>query len=323
MPKILLTAPVPEQLSAPFKKLLADKADFEVVTTAEEAEFAQKAADAEVFINLLRHLDAAALAHAPKVRFIQQIGVGYNNLDIKALSQAGIIASNTPGVNTQSVAEHTIMLILALLKQFGPATAATRANKWPTLALTQAGIREIGTATVGLVGFGAIGQAVAERLKPFGTRVLYTTRRRAPADLEERSGVSFTSLPDLLASSSIVSLHLPLNAETHHLLGENEFARMQPGSLLINVSRGGLVDETALRAALESGRLAGAGLDVLTNESDGNNPFADLPQVLVTPHIAGSSQNVIVKATQMAVGNIIRYLAGEKPLYILPELASR
>jgi phosphoglycerate dehydrogenase-like enzyme len=323
MPKILLTAPVPEQLSAQFRTLIGDKAEFEVVRTGAAAEFAQKAAEADIFVNLFRPLDAAALAQAPKLRFIQQIGVGYNHLDIKALAEAGILASNTPGVNTQSVAEHTIMLILALLKQFSAATEATRANKWPTLALTQAGIKEIGAATVGLVGFGAIGQAVAERLKPFGPRVFYTSRRRASADIEERLGVSYTGLPDLLASSSIVSLHLPLNAETERLLGANEFARMQPGSLLINVARGGLIDETALRQALENGQLAGAGLDVLTDESDGKNPFADLPQVLVTPHIAGSSQTVIIKATRMAVGNILRYLAGEKPLYLLPELKPR
>lgn len=320
MPKILLTTPVPAPIVAQLRNLLGGRADFQAVTTPGDDEFARLAADADILITLYRRLDANALLQAPKVRFIQQVGVGYNNLDTGALLQAGILASNTPGVNTQAVAEHTIMLMLALLKQFGPATEATRVKRWPSMALMQAGIREIGTSTVGLVGFGAIGQAVAERLKPFGCRVLYTSRHQAGTTLEEKLGVSFTDLPDLLASSNLVSLHLPLNAQTHHLIGEKELARMKPGSILFNTARGEIVDETALRQALESGHLAGAGLDVLKNEMEGYNPFSDLPQVLVTPHLAGGSQNVIVKATQMAVGNILRFLAGERPLYILPEL---
>lgn len=213
------------------------------------------------------------------------------------------------------------MLMMVLLKRFVAAEDGTRANIWHhQMKLFQAGIGELGTSTIGLVGFGAIGQAVAERLKPFGTQLLYTTRHQVSLTLEERLGIKYVSLPELLASASIVSLHLPLNPETRHFIGPKELSQMKPGSILINTSRGELIDEKALRQALESGHLAGAGLDVLTEEADGKNNFADLPQVVVTPHLGGLSQGAIARTMQMACANVLRYLGGEKPLYILPEL---
>jgi D-3-phosphoglycerate dehydrogenase len=169
-----------------------------------------------------------------------------------------------------------------------------------------------------LVGLGAIGRAVAERLRPFGPSVRYTTRRQLDAGTEERLGVTYASLPELLASSTIVSLHLPLSEETRHLIGAAELAQMQPGSLLINTSRGGLVDEAALRDALKRGHLGGAGLDVLQQERAGGNPFTDLPNVIVTSHISGSSRPSGERIVRMAAANIARVLAGEPPQHLVP-----
>lgn len=320
MPQVLIASPFPLAMVQLFKQLVGDAVEVDFVTTPGDDEFAQKAANAEILVTGFRRVDAATLDLAPKVKFIQQIGVGYNNLDLKELSERGILAANTPGVNAESVAEHTILLMLSLLKQFEASVRATRANDWPVFAILQAGVTELGAATVGLVGFGSIGQAVAERLKPFGPRVLYTSRRRVSPEIEERLGVSYAAFSDLLAASSIVSLHLPLSAETHHLIGEKELAQMPPGSFLINTARGDIVDEMALHRAISSGHLGGAGLDVLQQEKPGGNFFSDLPQVTVTPHIGGASKSVMVKAARMSAGNISRYLAGEKPLYILPEL---
>jgi phosphoglycerate dehydrogenase-like enzyme len=165
---------------------------------------------------------------------------------------------------------------------------------------------------------------VAERLAGFGVSVRYTARHRADPDAERILRASYLPLTELLDWASIVSLHVPLTHETRHLMSDAEFARMRPGSLLINTSRGEVVDEQALRVALESGHLAGAGLDVLENEP-GMNPFADLPQVVVTPHIAGRSRKSAAAAMQMALGNINRYIQGQPPLHPVPgtEFASK
>jgi phosphoglycerate dehydrogenase-like enzyme len=323
MPRVLITTPFPEAMVQLFKKLVGEAVEVDFVTTPAEDEFLQKIAGADILVNGFRKIDAATLDKAPQVKFIQQIGVGYNNLDLALLRERGILAANTPGVNAESVAEHTILLMLALLKRFEESVNITRANKWSTIKILQGGVTELGAATVGLIGFGSTGQAVAARLKPFGSRVLYTTRRRVSPEIEERLGVSYATLPELLAASSIVSLHLPLNAETRNLISEKELALMPPGSFLVNTARGDIVDEAALRQAVLSGHLGGAGLDVLQTEKAGSNPFTDLPQVTITPHTAGASRSVMIKAAQMSAGNVTRYLSGERPLYILPELQDR
>jgi len=172
-------------------------------------------------------------------------------------------------------------------------------------------LRELGDETVGLIGLGNIGRAVAERLKGFKIRVLYFARHRADQATEAQLDVEYAPFNDLLADASIVSLHVPSSAETRHLIGPTELALMQPNSFLINTSRGDLVDQAALRRALQDGRLAGAGLDVLEDEVSEINPFADLPQVVVTPHSAGVSRTSVPRALRLAAANIDRFLCGE------------
>jgi phosphoglycerate dehydrogenase-like enzyme len=169
---------------------------------------------------------------------------------------------------------------------------------------------------VGLIGLGQIGQSVAERLAPFGPRILYATRHPVP-EAEARLGAEWRTIPDLLSDSTIVSLHLPLSDATRHLIGAAELASMPRGSYLVNTGRGGLVDEAALRAAIVSGHLAGAGLDVIDGETEGVNPFADLPTVIVTPHIGGGSRNSMANVVERCTANIRRYLAGEPVLDVV------
>ncbi len=317
MAKVVITQSVPQALLDPWRGVLGSAHQIEVSDSLDTAAFARSAQDAAALINLWHPVDAALLRLAPQARFIQQLSVGYDHLDLAALAQAGVLLANTPGGNTNGVAEHTILLMLSLLKRFPQAEQAARANFWATGMLQRAGIGDLSTATIGLIGFGTIGRAVAERLRPFGPRLLYTARHQADAATEARLGVHYTALPELLASASIISLHLPLSEQTRRLLGEREFAQMRPGALLVNTSRGSLLDEQALRQALAQGTLAGAALDVLEHEADGGNPFTDLPQVIVTPHIAGISQASVAQITKMGISNIARFLRGETPEYLV------
>ena len=324
MSKLLITIPLPAAMGDSIKSLLPAGLEFDMVSSMEEEEFARRAAEADIlFVPPIRKVDAKLLSLAPKVRFIQNLGVGYDNIDLKAISAAGVLASNAPGSNAIAVAEHTVLFILALMKHFSEAEHSTRAGQWNNLQLIQAGIIELAQATVGLVGLGAIGRATAERLQGFGPRLLYFARHRADPETEARLKLNYVTLPELLAEANFVSLHLSLNDETYHFMGEKELAQMRPRAFLVNTARGELVDESALRRAIESGHLGGAALDVLVHEAPGGNPFGDLPQVIVTPHIAGFSQATAGRVMQMALANVGRYLKGETPLHLIPGLTTQ
>jgi phosphoglycerate dehydrogenase-like enzyme len=318
MPNVLLIDPIPAPLVERLRPLFPASAPLAIVPSYSEEDLARHAPESEILLVIHRKVDARLLSFLPRVRFIQRVGVGYDNLDLDALQAAGIVAAYTPGANSAAVAEHTILLMLALLKRFVAAESATRQSGWPTAELIQAGLGDLANATVGLVGFGNIGRAVAKRLAPFGSRLLYTAPHAVEPALEQEFGVRYTALDDLLASSTIVSLHLPLTAASRGLIGEAELAKMLTGALLVNTSRGEILDEMALYRALVSGKLGGAALDVLSNEPAGGNPFADLPQVIVTPHIAGGTRAAVERALQMAIANVARFLRGESPLDLVP-----
>ncbi len=318
MPRILLIDPLPPPLVERMRPMFPVDADLDIVSTLSEEELARHATETEILLDINRKVDAHLLSILPRVRFIQRVGVGYDNLDLEALKAAGVVAAYTPGANAVAVAEHTILLMLALLKRFPAAESATRQGGWPTMELFQAGLGELANTTVGLVGFGSIGRAVALRLAPFGSRLLYTARHAVDPATEQQFGVRYVSLNDLLTSSMIVSLHVPLTEATRKLIGEAEMSKMPLGSFLINTSRGEVIDEAALHRAIQGGKLAGAALDVLYNEGPGGNSFADLPQVIVTPHMAGGSRAAVERAIQMALANIARYLRGEPLLDLVP-----
>ena len=318
MSRILLIDPMPPPLVERMRPMFPAGADLDIVHSLSEEDLARHAAEAEILLVVQRRVDAHILSILPHVRFVQRVGVGYDNLDLEALQAAGVVAAYTPGANAVAVAEHTILPMLALLKRFPAAESATRQGGWPTMDLFQAGLGDLANATVGLVGFGSIGRAVAQRLTAFGSHLSYTARHAVDPATEQQFGVRYASLDDLLASSTIVSLHVPLTADTRRLIGETELAMMQAGSFLVNTSRGEVIDEAALHRAIENGKPGGAALDVLTNEGPGGNPFVDLPQVIVTPHIAGGSRAAVGRAIQMALANIARYLRGEPVHDLVP-----
>jgi phosphoglycerate dehydrogenase-like enzyme len=210
--------------------------------------------------------------------------------------------------------------MLALLRRFLPVAMSTHDGHFPTMQVMQehqSRIGELQRTRVGLVGFGAIGQAVAQRLTGFGAHVAYTARHRVDEATETRLNASHLPLEELLRTSQILSLHLPLSESTWHLVGTAELEALPLGAMIINTSRGGLIDEDALRRALESGHLSGAALDVLEAETEDVNAFADIPQVIVTPHLAGTSAGSFPRAIQQAVANIGRFLRGEPAQHLL------
>ena len=272
MPKVLLIDPA----LAIFRERFAERlpTDVEVVAVAsfDAGEFARLAVDAEIVINARRPVDAALFRMAPAIRYVQQIGVGTDPVDRPAAEAAGVLVAYNPGVNKTGAAEHAVMLMLALLKRLSSTELATRAGRFEPADVIAAGIDDLADATVGLIGLGQIGQAVAERLVPFGPRILYATRHPVP-EAEARLGVEWRAIPDLLAASTIVSLHLPLSDETRHLIRRRPLASMpRRGELSRQHAAGGLMDEASLRAAIVSGHLAGAGLDVIDRETEAPTP---------------------------------------------------
>ena len=313
MVKVLLADPALAALVERFAERLPADVDVVAVSGFSDDEFRGLAADAIVLVNARRPIDASTLALAPAVRFVQLIGAGTDTLDRAALTEAGVIAAYNPGVNQSGAAEHTIMLMLALIKRLPASVQSTRAGRFVPAEIIPGGIDDLADATVGIVGMGHIGQAVAERLVPFGARIVYHSRRPVPA-VEARFRAERLPLDEVLRRSNIVTLHIPLTPETHHLIGAAEIAAMQRGSYLVNAGRGGLVAETALRDAIATGHLAGAALDVLEHETDGSNPFADVPEVIVTPHLGGGSRNSMNGVVERSSANIRRFLAGDSVL---------
>src|SRR5437762_2926678 len=186
MARILLIDPTPTPFVERLRRLFLADADLDVVPSYSEEDLSRHAAKAEILLVVHRKVDARLLSLAPRVRFVQRVGVGYDNLDLAALQAAGVVAAYTPGANAVAVAEHTILLMLALLKRFAAAESATRQGSWPTMELFQAGLGELANTTVGLVGFGSIGRAVAQRLAPFGSRLLDTARHAVDRSEERR-----------------------------------------------------------------------------------------------------------------------------------------
>ena len=266
--------------------------------------------ETDVLWHVLKPCTAAMIEAAPRLRLIQKIGVGVNTIDLEAAKSRGIPVCNLPGTNARAVAELTLALMLATLRRLPRFDAGLRGGVWSD-PLLQDGLGELGGRTVGLVGYGAIPRLLAPVLIALGSRVIYTAR--TPRD--DALG-AWRSLDALLAEADVVSLHLPLTPDTANLIDAAALARMQPGAVLINTARGGLVDQTALIAALQTGRLAAAGLDVFAQEPTAESePLLRLPNVVVTPHIAWLTTGTFDRSFAMAAENCRRLRDGEALLH--------
>jgi glyoxylate reductase len=260
----------------------------------------------------------AVVQAAGKLKLIQQPSVGYNHIDIAACREFGIPVANTPGANNIGVAEHTVMLALACLKHLPFYNAKTHQGQWLFTQAQRTGIFEINGKTYGLLGMGRTARAVAERLTPFGVRLLYYDIVPLSAADEKKYQASYAPLEEILRTADVVSLHLPLTPETTKIINTTMLALMKPTAVLINVGRGALVDEAALAEAVRSKRLAAAAVDVYISEPPPtDHPYFGVENIILTPHLAGSTRESGMRIMSMSQDNLIRVMKGEAPLWVL------
>ncbi|MBI4504669.1 MAG: D-glycerate dehydrogenase [Chloroflexi bacterium] len=279
---------------------------------------------AYALVLLTDRVDADLLAASSGLRIVANMAVGYDNVDVAAATARGVMVTNTPGVLTETTADLAWALILAVARRIVEADRYVRAGKWthwgPLLMLGT----DVHGKTLGIVGLGRIGQAVARRAQGFGMRVLYHSRHPVPAEVEQALGARYVALADLLRESDFVSIHCPYNASTHHLIDGTALARMRPTAYLVNTARGPIVDETALVDALWTGRLAGAGLDVFEGEPAVRPGLLDLDSVVLLPHIGSASLETRARMALMAAENIVAAIEGRRPPNLVnPEVLSR
>src|SRR5580704_18703305 len=260
-----------------------------IITRADTPEFKAALPEAEYLVGLGEvKMDDAFYKSAPKLKLIQLLSAGYDRVDVEAARKAGVPVSNNGGANAIAVAEHTMMLMLAVLKRVVRFHNDVVAGKWRVGGFDDQRVYELSRRTLGIVGLGNIGKKVARRAAAFDMTVQYYDIARLSEAEEDALGVRFVLLPELLRTSDVVSLHVPLDDSTRHMLGAREFAQMKPGAILVNTCRGPVVDEAALYAALKSGQVAAAGLDVMVEEPPAkDHPLFSLPNVTLTPHSAG------------------------------------
>lgn len=276
----------------------------------------KKVRDVEGLLTLLTdRIDAALMEAAPKLKVISNLAVGYDNIDVSEATRRGIVVGNTPGVLTETTADFAFALLMAAARRVVEANAFTRKGQWKTWGPMVMLGQDIHHATLGIVGLGRIGIEVAKRAKGFGMKVLYYDQIRRSDEEEKRLGVEYVSeLPTLLSRSDFVSLHLSLSPQTHHLIGAAEFAVMKPTAILVNSSRGSVVDQKALYEALKSRQLFAAAIDVTEIEPiPPEDPLLTLDNIIITPHIASASFTTRTNMATMAAANLIAGLHGQIP----------
>ncbi|MCA3363349.1 MAG: hydroxyacid dehydrogenase [Roseomonas sp.] len=286
--------------------------DLTICAEADTALYARLLPELEAIWHVLRPISAADIAAAPKLRLIQKIGVGVNTIDLEAARARGIAVCNLPGTNSRAVAEMTLLLMLGALRRIAYFDGETRAGRgWSQPPALQDGLFELAGRKVGLVGYGAVPKLLAPILQAMGCEVLYAAHAPKP----EAIG-SFRPLEALLAEADVISLHIPETAETRGLISAKAIASMKPGAVLVNTARGGLVDQAALVAALRSGHLAAAGLDVFAAEPlDPADPLLGLPNVVLVPHVAWLSTGTFARSFSIAAENCRRLQRGEVLLH--------
>ena len=289
------------------------------------AELATKLAGCDAaIVGLKERIGATELAGAKRLRIVANLGVGYDNLDLAALTAAGIAASNTADVLNESVADYAWALLLGAARRMGAAERWLRAGQWHATEFKGWLGTDVRGRTLGILGMGRIGQAIARREQGFGMPVLYHNRSRLPGDTERECRARYVDKAELLRESDFLVLVLPLTPETRHAIGAADLAQMKPTAVLVNVARGGIVDDAALAAALREGRLAAAGLDVFEGEPRVHPDLLALDNVLLSPHIASATTDTRRAMTAVAVDNVLALFghgphAGHPPNLLNPE----
>ena len=273
-------------------------------------------ADCDVLVPTVTDtIDASIIAAAPpRLKLIASYGAGVNHIDLAAAKAKGIMVTNTPGVFTDDTADLTMALILNVPRRLGEGHRAMRNGEWSGWSPTGMLGHRIGGKTLGIIGLGRIGEAVAMRAKAFGMNIIYNKRSRLPASVEDELGVTFEpDIDRLVARSDIITLHCPLTIDTNKIINADRIANMKPNAYVINSSRGELIDEDALIAALQSGRIAGAGLDVYTHEPAVDSRFLSIPNAVLLPHLGSATFEGREASGERVITNIRVWADGHRP----------
>ena len=283
-----------------------------------------EAADADALLTLLTdRIDARIMAAAPRLRAISNMAVGYDNIDVQEASRRAILVTNTPGILTKTTADFAFALLLAAARRVVEADRYTREGRWKTWGPQILLGQDIHDATLGVMGLGGVGLEVAKRGRGFGMRVLYYDKTRKPKE-ERRYRLAYAEPKELLAESDFISLHVPLTAETHHLIGERELSLMKPTAVLVNTARGTIVDQRALWRFLKERRIAAAAIDVSEQEPIApDDPLLGLDNIIITPHIASASVATRLAMAKIAADNLLAALRGEVPPHCVNREAVR
>jgi glyoxylate reductase len=304
------------QLFDEARQILETACDVEYWTTDERPprdEVLRRVKDKEGLVCLLTEkVNDELLRIAPKLRIAANVAVGYDNIDVDTCTKRGVVATNTPGVLDETTADFAWTLMMAVARRLAEGEQLARSGNWKGWNLDQLCGADIWGKTLGLVGFGRIGRAVARRALGFHMKVIYTDAVKAPAEVEKSLNVQFRDMNALLADSDFISLHVPLMPETRGLFDSPKFYRMKPSAFLINTSRGPVVEEAALVAALDAKKIAGAALDVYENEPF-IHPGLKRPNVVLAPHLASASLETRTKMAVMAASNVVALFKGQMP----------
>lgn len=313
-PLLYLTRLLPEPVMSALDKryTLVSKPTENHIPTDEDRRTGFAQADA-VICTLTDPITDALLATAPQLKIVANYAVGYNNIDVAAATRRGIVVTNTPDVLTDATADLTWALMLAVARRVVEGDRWARSGTWPGWAPTQMLGTDVSGKTLGLIGMGRIGQAVARRAAGFDMQVLYANRQLAPQAMIHPAW-THQPLERVIEASDFLSLHVPLTKLTRHLIGAKELALMKPGAILINTARGAVVDEAALLTALQQGTIAGAGLDVYEREPEMQVGLERLSNVVLLPHLGSATQQTRIKMGLICLENIAAVLGGQAPL---------
>jgi gluconate 2-dehydrogenase len=316
-PKILVTREVFDETIDYLAQHCDVESNQQDVPLAAEA-LGQRLADKDgVVCCLTDRIDAKLLERCPRLKIVANVAVGYNNIDVAACTARGVMATNTPGVLDDSTADLAWALMLATARRLTEVESYIRAGEWTGWRLKQWLGIDVHHATLGIIGMGRIGQAIAKRAGGFEMKVLYCNRKPVGKEIEQRLNARHVSKEELLAQSDFVILQVPYSPETHHLIGAAELKRMKRTAILINSTRGGVVDDAALVAALKEGTIRGAGLDVFENEPRLHSGFLELKNVVLAPHVGSSTEATRRAMAMTAAKNLVAGLTGGTPPNLL------
>jgi glyoxylate reductase len=313
-PNVYVTRQLPSEIIAILQEV-ADVTVWEGDAPVPREILRKQAKEADALLTMLTDsIDAELLSHAKRLRIVANMAVGYDNIDILAAKARGVLVTNTPDVLTEATADLAFALMLATARRLVEANRFLHAGEWRAWSPYLLAGQSVYGATLGIIGMGRIGEAVARRAKGFDMSVLYYNRRRR-VEAEQATGARYCELDELLQESDYVVLLTPLTAETRLMMGEREFSLMKPTAVFINVSRGGTVDESALYNALVEKKIWAAGLDVFQQEPvPVNHPLLSLPNVIALPHIGSSTYDARTQMARLAAENIVAVLSGREPI---------